>query len=71
MNGDTTPTLADASGPLPSPSVRATTGTRQVPAILALLTVLGPAAMDLYLPVLPILARDLGATTSAAPAASM
>lgn len=39
---------------------------RSVPVILALLTVLGPASMDLYLPVLPALARDLGASTSSA-----
>lgn len=40
--------------------------TRGVPVILALLTVLGPASMDLYLPVLPALARDLGSSTSSA-----
>jgi DHA1 family bicyclomycin/chloramphenicol resistance-like MFS transporter len=34
--------------------------------ILALLTVLGPASMDLYLPVLPALGRDLDASTSSA-----
>lgn len=39
---------------------------RGVPAILALLTILGPASMDLYLPVLPALARDLDASTSSA-----
>ena len=39
---------------------------RGVPAILALLTVLGPASMDLYLPVLPALSRDLGSSTSSA-----
>ena len=34
--------------------------------VLALLTVFGPISMDLYLPVLPRLATDLGAGTSAA-----
>ena len=34
--------------------------------ILALLTILGPASMDLYLPVLPALAGDLDASTSSA-----
>ena len=34
--------------------------------VLALLTVFGPISMDLYLPVLPSLAGDLGAGTSAA-----
>ncbi len=37
-----------------------------MPSILALLTVLGPAAMDLYLPVLPALADDLRTSTSSA-----
>lgn len=48
------------------PSARQAPVSRSVPAILALLTVLGPASMDLYLPVLPALARDLGASTSSA-----
>ena len=39
---------------------------RKVPVILALLTVLGPASIDPYLPVLPALARDLGTSTSSA-----
>jgi MFS transporter, DHA1 family, multidrug resistance protein len=39
---------------------------RTVPAILALLVILGPASMDLYLPVLPALALDLGSSTSSA-----
>jgi DHA1 family bicyclomycin/chloramphenicol resistance-like MFS transporter len=34
--------------------------------VLSLLTVFGPISMDLYLPVLPALTDDLGATTSAA-----
>lgn len=35
-------------------------------ALLLLLTVFGPISMDLYLPALPALTRDLGASTSAA-----
>jgi DHA1 family bicyclomycin/chloramphenicol resistance-like MFS transporter len=35
-------------------------------AVLSLLTVFGPISMDLYLPVLPALTTDLGATTSSA-----
>jgi DHA1 family bicyclomycin/chloramphenicol resistance-like MFS transporter len=35
-------------------------------AVLSLLTVFGPISMDLYLPVLPALTRDLGATASTA-----
>ncbi|AXY53858.1 MFS transporter [Rhodococcus ruber] len=34
--------------------------------MLSLLTVFGPISMDLYLPVLPALTADLGASTSAA-----
>ncbi|MFF1673762.1 MFS transporter, partial [Nocardiopsis flavescens] len=34
--------------------------------LLMLLTVFGPLSMDLYLPVLPALTAELGATTSAA-----
>ena len=34
--------------------------------VLSLLTVFGPISMDLYLPVLPALTRELGASTSAA-----
>lgn len=34
--------------------------------VLSLLTVFGPISMDLYLPVLPALTADLGASTSAA-----
>src|SRR5690349_503979 len=38
---------------------------RALGVVLALLTVFGPISMDLYLPVLPQLATDLGAATSA------
>ena len=49
-----------------TPSAATATVSRLAPAILALLTVLGPASMDLYLPVLPALGRDLGSSTSTA-----
>ncbi|MEV6833803.1 multidrug effflux MFS transporter [Streptomyces sp. NPDC051133] len=39
---------------------------RALTVVLALLTVFGPISMDLYLPVLPALTRDLGAATSTA-----
>jgi len=39
---------------------------RALPALLLLLTVFGPISMDLYLPALPALTRDLGAITSVA-----
>jgi DHA1 family bicyclomycin/chloramphenicol resistance-like MFS transporter len=39
---------------------------RGVGVVLCLLTVFGPISMDLYLPVLPALTDDLGASTSAA-----
>jgi MFS transporter, DHA1 family, multidrug resistance protein len=39
---------------------------RPLSAVLALLTVFGPISMDLYLPVLPRLAADLGAATPSA-----
>ncbi|MFE7404799.1 multidrug effflux MFS transporter [Isoptericola sp. NPDC057559] len=39
---------------------------RTLPALLLLLTVFGPISMDLYLPALPALTADLGATTSVA-----
>ena len=61
--GTATP-IAGAGRLTPSPG--ATASSRRVSVILALLTVLGPASMDLYLPVLPTLARDLGASTSSA-----
>lgn len=63
MNTDTTASPGpDRAMPSPGP----TTVSRKIPLILALLTVLGPASMDLYLPVLPTLARDLDASTSSA-----
>ena len=34
--------------------------------VLSVLTIFGPISMDLYLPVLPVLTRELGASTSAA-----
>src|SRR3954469_3893507 len=39
---------------------------RGLAAVPALLTVFGPISMDLYLPVLPALTRELGAATSLA-----
>lgn len=39
---------------------------RTLPALLLVLTVFGPISMDLYLPALPALTRELGATTSVA-----
>jgi len=42
------------------------TGSRVLPALLLLLTVFGPISMDLYLPALPALTRELGAATSVA-----
>src|SRR3954451_20859003 len=39
---------------------------RALGVVLCLLTVFGPISMDLYLPVLPSLATELGASTSAA-----
>lgn len=42
------------------------TGGRALGVVLSLLTVFGPISMDLYLPVLPALTADLGASTSAA-----
>ncbi|MGW4929831.1 multidrug effflux MFS transporter [Agromyces sp. NPDC004153] len=50
-----------ASTPDASASTR-----RLLPAVLLLLTVFGPISMDLYLPLLPALTLDLGATTSMA-----
>ena len=40
--------------------------TRLLPTLLLLLTVFGPISMDLYLPALPALTADLGASTSVA-----
>lgn len=42
------------------------TPTRLLPSLLLLLTVFGPISMDLYLPALPALTRELGAVTSVA-----
>ncbi|MFJ4223329.1 multidrug effflux MFS transporter [Microbacterium sp. NPDC089695] len=39
---------------------------RALPSLLLVLTVFGPISMDLYLPALPALTRELGATTSVA-----
>ncbi len=39
---------------------------RALAAVLALLTIFGPISMDLYLPVLPALTRELGSATSVA-----
>jgi DHA1 family bicyclomycin/chloramphenicol resistance-like MFS transporter len=39
---------------------------RLLPSLLLVLTVFGPVSMDLYLPALPALTRDLGAATSMA-----
>ncbi|MDF2561773.1 MAG: Bcr/CflA family drug resistance efflux transporter [Microbacterium sp.] len=39
---------------------------RFLPALLLILTVFGPISMDLYLPALPALTRDLGSATSVA-----
>lgn len=49
---------------LPAPTRPALS--RAMPWILLLLTVFGPLSMDLYLPALPALTRELGATTSIA-----
>lgn len=58
-------TTVPLSGGRP-PTAGSSRAARGVPTILGLLTILGPAAMDLYLPVLPALAADLGASASAA-----
>ncbi|NGP07738.1 multidrug effflux MFS transporter [Rhodococcus sp. 14C212] len=50
--------VGSVSGPGP--------GGRALGVVLSLLTVFGPISMDLYLPVLPALTADLGASTSAA-----
>ena len=49
--------LRSAAQPAPS---------RLLPSLLLLLTVFGPISMDLYLPALPALTRELGAATSIA-----
>ena len=48
----------------PAPAAPAVS--RALPWILLLLTVFGPISMDLYLPALPALTRELEATTSVA-----
>ena len=48
----------------PAPSVPAVS--RALPWVLLLLTVFGPISMDLYLPALPALTRELEASTSIA-----
>jgi len=47
-------------------SATPTTTRRLLPALLLVLTVFGPISMDLYLPALPALTRELGAATSVA-----
>nr|WP_201470155.1 multidrug effflux MFS transporter [Microbacterium hydrocarbonoxydans] len=47
-------------------SATPTTTRRLVPTLLLVLTVFGPISMDLYLPALPALTRELGAATSVA-----
>ncbi|NEN07712.1 multidrug effflux MFS transporter [Diaminobutyricibacter tongyongensis] len=53
-----------ASGRAPTAEVRSKPGLPLV-IVLGMLTVFGPISMDLYLPVLPALGRDLAASTSA------
>lgn len=50
----------------PADTAREPTVSRTLTVVLALLTVFGPISMDLYLPVLPALTRELHASTSAA-----
>lgn len=47
-------------------STAPTTTRRLLPTLLLVLTVFGPISMDLYLPALPALTRELGAATSVA-----
>ncbi|MGI5143986.1 MULTISPECIES: multidrug effflux MFS transporter [unclassified Streptomyces] len=54
------------STPVTPSTPRERTAGRALAAVLALLTVFGPISMDLYLPVLPALTRELHASTSAA-----
>ncbi|MET7432242.1 MULTISPECIES: multidrug effflux MFS transporter [Streptomyces] len=54
------------STPVIPSAPRERTAGRALAAVLALLTVFGPISMDLYLPVLPALTRELHASTSAA-----
>lgn len=49
------------------PATASRSGNRRIlPSLLLLLTVFGPISMDLYLPALPALTRELGAVTSVA-----
>jgi MFS transporter, DHA1 family, multidrug resistance protein len=59
------PYRSTSSAPAPPKPGEAPRG-RALGVVLCLLTVFGPISMDLYLPVLPALATDLGASTSAA-----
>ena len=58
-------TSTAATTPMTPMTPRQTVG-GPVAVVLSLLTVFGPISMDLYLPVLPALTRDLGAATSTA-----
>ena len=61
----TVPQPEPAQEPDPTqPSARQADGLLGV--VLSVLTIFGPISMDLYLPVLPALTRELGASTSAA-----
>src|SRR6478609_3403064 len=51
---------------MPEQSTIPSRASRTLPTLLLLLTVFGPISMDLYLPALPALTGDLGATTSVA-----
>lgn len=49
-----------------APTAPGTAVSRSLPTLLLVLTVFGPISMDLYLPALPALSADLGASTSIA-----
>jgi DHA1 family bicyclomycin/chloramphenicol resistance-like MFS transporter len=59
------PAAPTATGGTPT-ATHPRAGGGAVAVVLSLLTVFGPISMDLYLPVLPALTRDLGAATSTA-----
>ena len=59
------PAASASTGGTPG-AARLRAGGGAVSVVLSLLTVFGPISMDLYLPVLPALTRDLGAATSTA-----
>jgi DHA1 family bicyclomycin/chloramphenicol resistance-like MFS transporter len=63
---ETAPPAAPATTGEPAAATRLRTGDGAVTVVLSLLTVFGPISMDLYLPVLPALTRDLGAATPTA-----